>query len=280
MAGAGSPSMHFLRLVLFGVAAIAVLASAATFLGPARRLEKMPDPGPESRVAEEPVSEEKIAAARREIEEKLAAAAEYAGVIEPLRRYFPVEYETFLAKSAELSATGDASDPDVILAEAIRALRSTHGVLAAKADASALEQFFVLQRALVQALAGESQHLCVDFLYGDTSREFFRFSENNRPLVASLALATIEAIRDGQIEQIDRPQPTRQDLQLLEDAMQSKGLDTPAIEAILDGKVGDPPLDEATLCRAGLVYLDALAELPEPARTRIYALAIELMARS
>ena len=62
--------------------------------------------------------------------------------------------------------------------------------------------------------------------------------------------------------------------------MAAKGLSQAEIEALLDGKTPDPPLPEARLCKAGRVYLEMLKTLPEPVRLRIYALAVELMARS
>jgi hypothetical protein len=62
--------------------------------------------------------------------------------------------------------------------------------------------------------------------------------------------------------------------------LRAKGLDTPEIEALLDGKAGDPPIGDAKMCRAGQVYLETLAAMPEPTRLRIYSLAVELMARS
>ena len=42
----------------------------------------------------------------------------------------------------------------------------------------------------------------------------------------------------------------------------------------------DPPLADATICKAGQIYYQTLRELPEEARIKIYALAIKLLARS
>jgi hypothetical protein len=274
--------MHILRLVLFGLAAFAILALAVTLLGPQPQSEKISSPEPEAAAAaHKPVTDEEIAAARRGIEERLAATEEYSGAIERLRLLFPTEYDAFLTKAAARSAaTGDEQNTDALITGALQALRGSHGILAAKADAPALDHVFVLQRAVTEAMAAEDPRLCVDFLYGGAGRDFLRFTAHHRDLVASFAIANIDAIKEGEIKQIEREQPTPADLKLLEELMRAKGLDTPAIEAVLDGKTGDPPIEDAELCRAGLIFLDALAELPEPERMRVYALAVELMARS
>jgi hypothetical protein len=49
---------------------------------------------------------------------------------------------------------------------------------------------------------------------------------------------------------------------------------------LLDGKVSTPPLDDQKMCHLGEVYLQSLVQMPEPSRSRIYGLALELMARS
>jgi hypothetical protein len=102
----------------------------------------------------------------------------------------------------------------------------------------------------------------------------------NRDLVAAMAIAGIDAIHDGEIKRIERPAPTGRDFDALEKALRAKGLDTPEIEALLDGKAGDPPIGDAKKCLAGQVYLESLAAMPESTRLRIYSLAVELMARS
>jgi hypothetical protein len=66
----------------------------------------------------------------------------------------------------------------------------------------------------------------------------------------------------------------------LENALTKRGLSKVEIDALLDGKTPDPPLEDARMCAAGQTYLDVLSGLPEPARLRIYGLAVELMARS
>lgn len=274
--------MHILRLVLLGLTVFAALSLALAYLWQAPRPKTPSAADPTTGLLDEmTVTQDEIDAARRGIEERLAAAPEYADVLERMKALFPTEYEAFLARFSRLSAqAGEVGNADFLVAEAVRALRLSHGILAAKADAAILDHVFVLQRAMLEALAGEDPHLCVDFLYGGASRDFFRFSANHRALVATFAMAGIEAINDGQIKHIERRAPTPEDLQLLEASLRANGLQDPEIEAILDGKASDPPLDEARMCQAGQIYLDALGTLPEPARMRIYSLAVELMARS
>jgi hypothetical protein len=132
----------------------------------------------------------------------------------------------------------------------------------------------------LRALAAKDPHLCVNFLYRGDSPAYLEFSAQNRGLVAAMAIAGIDAIHDGEIERIERPAPTGPDFDALEKVLRAKGLDTPEIEALLDGKVGDPPIAAAKMCRAGQVYLETLAGMPESTRLRIYGLAVELMARS
>ena len=57
-------------------------------------------------------------------------------------------------------------------------------------------------------------------------------------------------------------------------------VEKPIIEALLDGRSPEPAVEDARMCAAGRIYLETLRELPEEIRMRIYALAVELMARS
>ena len=81
-------------------------------------------------------------------------------------------------------------------------------------------------------------------------------------------------------EEIERTAPTEADFKALKSALVAKGLDKVEIDALLDGKMPDPPLADARMCAAGQTYLETLRALPEAARLRIYGLAMELMARS
>ncbi|WP_026608291.1 hypothetical protein [Methylocapsa acidiphila] len=269
--------MHVLRLALLGLAALVALILGWTFWIEANRLGSPPS----SQNAEASVSPEAVEAARRAIEANLAAVPEYAEFLERMKTSFPVEYEAFLAKAARrAAATGERASADFLMIEAVRLLRASHGVLAAKAGQLALDHVFEMQLAMLRALAEKNQGLCVDFLYGGARGDFLEFSVANRGLVGAMASAGVEAIRDGQANRIDRDDPTAEDFQKLEEALRAKGLETPEIEALLDGKTPDPPLADARLCQAGVIYLEALAAMPEPQRLRIYGFAVELMARS
>ncbi|PZR84653.1 MAG: hypothetical protein DLM68_12225 [Hyphomicrobiales bacterium] len=226
-------------------------------------------------------SPDEIDAARRAFKEKLKTAPEYAAFFDRLKTVFPSEYESFLAAFAKRSAaSGEMASADLLMAEAVRSLRLSRGILAAKAGGQALEHIFELHFAMLRALAVKDPLLCVNFLYGGESPGFFEFSAQNRGLVAAMAIAGIDAIHDGEIQRIERPAPTGTDFDALEKALRAKGLDTPEIEALLDGKAGDPPIGDAKMCRAGQVYLETIAAMPESTRLRIYGLAVELMARS
>ncbi len=274
--------MHVLRVALLFLSILVAVGLAVGYF----RAAEPSDEGAGSIAApatmeERQSSPEEIAAARRKIEESLASTTEYTSVINIMKEIFPVDYETFLGAVARRSApAGEISSGDALVFEAARTLRASRGILAAKAGAAALDHVFELQRDMLRALALEDPHLCVDFLYGEASENFFRFSARNRALVARFASAGVTAIRDGQTERIDREAPTRSDLEVLEDGLRAKGLQTDEIEAVLDGKSPDPPIADERLCRAGRIYLDVLAGLPESSRMRFYGFAVELMARS
>ncbi|MGH6821973.1 MAG: hypothetical protein ACREC4_00535 [Methylocella sp.] len=274
--------MNILRLVLLGLAALVAIVAGAALLQKAIR----PEPAPliataSTRPGEPGTSPDEIAAARRAFEGKLKMAPEYAAFFDRLKSVFPSEYESFLAALARRSAAnGEIASADFLMAEAVRSLRLSRGVLAAKAGRAALEHIFELHSAMLRALAAKDPRLCVDFLDGVASPRFFEFSAQNRGLVAALAIAGIDAIHDGEIQRIERPVPAGTDFDAVEKALRAKGLDTPEIEALLDGKPGDPPIGAARMCRAGQVYLETLAAMPESTRLRIYGLAVELMARS
>ena len=275
--------MNILRLVLLGLAVLAGIVGGTALLrraihpeiafAPAAPASPRPgDPG---------ASPRQIAAARRAFEEKLKTAPEYAAFFDRLKNNFPVEYELFLAAvSKRLASNGKIESADFLMAEAIRSLRLSRGALAAKAGNPALEHIFESQSSIVHALGAKDPHLCVDFLNGAESTGFFEFSAQNRGLVAAMGIAGADAIHDGEMKKIDRPAPAETDFDALEAALRAKGLGTPEIEALLDGTPGNPPISDADMCRAGQVYLETLAAMPEPSRLRIYGFAVELMARS
>jgi hypothetical protein len=245
--------VNVLRLVLLGLAALAGIVTGAALLQKAIRPVTSSAPliaTASTRPGEPGTSTFEIDAARRAFEEKLKTAPEFAAFFDRLKTVFPSEYESFLGAFVQRSATsGEIASADLLLAEAARSLRLSRGILAAKAGRQALEHIF-------------------------------EFSAQNRDLVAAMAIAGIDAIHDGEIKRIERPAPTGTDFDALEKALRAKGLDTPEIEALLDGKAGDPPIGDAKMCRAGQVYLETLAAMPESTRLRIYSLAVELMARS
>jgi hypothetical protein len=280
--------MNRASFILLGLtASLAIAAGAAILvlaLGPGSR-ETRPLPSVAERApASAPISPatpEAHAAARQAIEGHIAQVPEYQRFFDRLRLVLPSEYETVLDSFADrLVATGKEQSVDIYLSEAVRDLRQSRGALAAKADAAPLGRIFDVQLLMLNALSEADQRLCVDFLYGGASESFYQFSARNRQLASDMALAGLDAIVDGQAKKNQRQAPTDADFQLLETAMAGRGLSQSEIEALLDGKTPDPPLDDGRLCRAGRVYLEMLKTLPEPVRLRIYALAVELMARS
>jgi hypothetical protein len=221
------------------------------------------------------------AAARSSIEARLAQVPEYQRFFDRLRLTLPSQYEATLNGFADrLVATGKEQSVDTYLSEAVRDLRQARGALAAKADGTALARIFDVQLAMLDALSKTDQRLCVDFLYGGATESFYQFAAKNRQLAGEMAIAGLDAIVDGQAKKNTRQAPSDADFALLEKGMAAKGLSQAEIEALLDGKTPDPPLEDARLCQAGRVYLEMLKTLPEPVRLRIYALAVELMARS
>jgi hypothetical protein len=269
--------MHILRIALLGLAAIVAIILGLTFL----RKASQPETIPSAHLAGKQATPEAIAAARPRVEAKLAATPEYSDFFDRLKAGFPAEYEDFLAKASRRSAvTGETGNPDLLMIEAARALRSSHGILAAKAERPALDHVFEMQLAMLRVLAEKDQRLCVNFLFGGGSGDFLKFSAENRTLAAAVAKAGIDAINDGQNKRIVREPPTQKDFQMLEDQLRAKGLGKAEIEALLDAKTTDPSLDDVRMCRAGAIYLETLAALPEPTRMRIYSFAVQLMARS
>jgi hypothetical protein len=279
--------MNKLSFILLGVAGSAAIAAGVAVLvlaldtGP-REIRRPSAAETPSIVAPlNPAPPEARAAARKSIEARMAQVPEYQRFFDRLRLALPSQYEATLNGFADrLVATGKEQSVDTYLSEAVRDLRQARGALAAKADATALARIFDVQLAMLDALSKTDQRLCVDFLYGGASEAFYQFSARNRQLAGDMAIAGLEAIVDGQAKKNTRQAPTDADFALLEKAMAAKGLSQAEIEALLDGKTPDPPLEDARLCRAGRVYLEMLKTLPEPVRLRIYALAVELMARS
>lgn len=221
-----------------------------------------------------------LAMRRANIESTIEGTPDVSPFFDRLRVVLPGEYAMWLQKAASASPDPALDTPDFWLSDAVKVVRQSHGALAVKADATPLSEIFARQAAVLAALAARDARLCVDFLYGGASEGFFAFAAENRALVGALALASLDAIADGQAKKLTREMPTDADFAALEGALREKGLNDAEITALLDGKSPEPPLPDGRLCDMGRLYLDALAGLPEETRLRLYALAIGLMARS
>lgn len=219
--------------------------------------------------------------ARQEIEAAIASAPEYARYFARLRETFTSDYEAILAAFAAQRAQAKERPPvDYYLAEAHQKLRRSRGTAAGLAENAALAAVFARQLDVLHALAQEDKKVCVAFLYGGTDLEFQKFAAQRRQLVADMALANLESIVSGERSRVAREKPTDTDFRVFEVALADHGLTPPEIGALLDGKMPEPPLEDARLCAAGQTYLDVLRTLPETARMRIYALAAKLTAQN
>lgn len=257
--------MNLLRVALLGLAALVAVILGFAYWG--GRPDGSAVPGPQE-----------IAASRRAVERLASASPDYGGYFDALKTAYPSDYEAFLARASE--RPGESGDVDALAIEAARGLRRSHGVLAARADGAALDRYFDARRAILGALAAQDRRLCVDFLYGGGHADFVAFARAHRPLLLALAQSGLAAIKDGAERPERRPAPQEEDFRALENALRAQGLSNAAIGALLDGRSYDPPLGDDELCQAGETYLKTLAALPQEARWRIYAFAVELMARS
>ncbi|HEY0146036.1 MAG: hypothetical protein WDN29_11465 [Methylovirgula sp.] len=285
----GLEGSDVLRLALLSLAAIiAVALAVGLFMDAGRQIEprtaQLPvaAAAPATPSAPAPgASDEPLRQARESVEREIAEKApEYAVFFDRLHGALPTEYDTIVDGFAREALDGKDLSIDALLSQAVRDLRVSNGILAAKADGPALSHIFDIQLRMMQALAATDPKLCVDFLYGGASQAFFAFSAAHRPLVADMAIAGLEAIGSGRTNQIDRDAPTDTDFNQLSSAMKSQGVNDAEVAAILDGKTPNPPIPDARMCAVGQIYLKTLAALPEQARLRIYALAVSLMARS
>ena len=219
--------------------------------------------------------------ARALVLSRLGDAPDYAPFFDRLREAFPSDYTAFMEGAvATLLQTGRVPNPDRLLIDALRRLRQTRGVLAAKAEPGPLASIFDAQATLLDALSAENASLCVEFLYGGISPSFMAFAAKHREPVERLAIANLSAIASGKASQIERIEPSSDDFDSLTDALKKRNVSDNEISAVLDGKTFDPPLPEPRLCDAGRLYLRALAEMPEDVRLRVYALSAALVARS
>ena len=82
-----------------------------------------------------PGPQREIEYARQEIETQIAATPDYARYFARLRETFTADYETALEGfAARYAKTRERQSVDYYLAETMRQMRQTHGLLAAKAD--------------------------------------------------------------------------------------------------------------------------------------------------
>lgn len=274
--------MHILRIVLLVVAlAASAFLSWRFFDGALRypveanRLETKQDQDT-GRPSPAQLTEE-----RNAIAGLLAEVPEFGPYFEAMRAAYPTDHARILDGFAERAVRGARTGtPDFYLTEAMKALRHSRGILAAKASDAALQNVFDRQFDVVSAMEAADPQVCTDFLHGGAASGFFDFAQANRPLMAKLAQASLEAMIDGQKSADKREAPADSDFRTLEEALRSRGLGTPEIESLLDARPPDPPLPDAAMCHAGRIYLETLRDLPEDLRLRIYALAIELQART
>ncbi|ACB95237.1 hypothetical protein [Beijerinckia indica] len=273
--------MNILRLVLLGLAAVAALLLSWSFLQQALQAPTSIESGRETPPGSSRHLLAEMHATREKLVATISAAPEYAAFFDRLKTLYPADYESFLSNATKRGVvTGETANADRLLSDAVRTLRLSHGILAAKADTEALNRIFTMQLNVMRALAVADEKLCVDFLYGNASSAFFDFSATHRMLVGDMALAGLAAVADGQAQPVERTAPDDNDFALLDKALREKGLNDAEISAVLDGKMSDPPIEPRRMCRAGQIYLETLAAMPEPGRSRIYGLAVELMARS
>lgn len=268
--------MHVLRLVLIGIAIGVAIILGVRFVGGSFTGPQIAgrETAPAAHVVN--LSPE---AARSAVEDRLKQSGEYARFFKTVHEQFPADYERIMNGFSVRAQTALALSPDVYLAEALRGLRQSQGVLASKASVGALEKVFAYQARIINTLAQSNPRLCADFLYGNAAPGFFEFSSKNRVLVAEMAEASLEAILEGRSLGIDRAPPADKDFSVLEAELERKGLGKAEIEALLDGKTPEPALSDAAMCRAGVVYFETLRALPADVRQKIYALTIRLMAR-
>ncbi|MCW2282527.1 hypothetical protein M2323_000288 [Rhodoblastus acidophilus] len=210
--------------------------------------------------------------------DKLRAAPDYAPFFDAMRAAFPAEWTQALR---DASAQGGLQKPegvDLLMSLAVQEARGKSGLLAARADNGALDALFARQLAVARQLAATDSALCLDFLNGAAAQRFTLFAATHRAVMAGQALAGIEAIESGAKAKIQREPPSQADFDLLEKALRAKGLSAEAIALLLDGKQPPAPIPDDQACRNGVAYLETLAQLDEPARMRLYALAVQLMA--
>jgi hypothetical protein len=272
--------MKELRLVLLSLAALLALVLSGAFLLRAFRGPQPPNVVTVAAPVDHPNVPPAVRAARGTIERTLADSPDYARFFDRLHLVFPADYESILDALATANAQRKTVNPDVIMIDATAQLRRAEGGLASKASDDALSQIFAVQLKEMQALETRDPHLCVAFLYGANGTDFLSFAADHRALISDVAIAGLDAMNSGRMDSVERGPPSDADFQTLDKALVEKGLSRPQIDALLDGKTPDPPIADEAMCKAGQTYLRTLATLPSDIRSRLYGLAVDLMAKS
>ncbi len=274
-------ALHHLRLLLLLVASTLAGALAWGLMrGAPPEPREASRPPTFDRATSQPTGDS-LGAEREAILLRLAKAPEFADFTRRVSSVYPADWDRMLNAFARRGlAARTIESPESYVSDILRGLRRNRGIMASKASPALLARVFDAQQQLLSGLAGADKRLCVDFLLGQASPAFLDFAARNRLLLANMASATLDAMIDGDKARIDRDPPADADFDALETALTRQGLGKPVIGALLDGRLPDPPLPDATLCDAGLVYFDALKALPDDARMRLYALAVQAMSKS
>lgn len=221
------------------------------------------------------------ATARGIVLSRMGDAPDYLPFYDRLRTEFPGEYAGVVDQASRaVSKTGRPPNPERLLTDALRDLRQSRGVLAAKAAPLPLSEVFAAQSAMLDTLSDHEPALCADFLYGGTGPGFMAFSATHRAALERIAMATLNAIADGRAKPVERDGPTPADFDQLATALKARGLTDDQIATLLDGKTFDPPLPDRQICEAGRTYLHVLNDMPDDLRQRVYGLSATLLARS
>lgn len=277
--------MRELRLVLLGLAAIIALSLGATFLLRAFKIAEPATRTGTASVSPPPplaagVEDSATKAARANIERAIADSPDYTRFFDRLRLVFPSDYEAIMSRLAKVDAATKEINVDKVMLDAVADLRHAHGPQLANASDDALTQYFVLETKEVQELGRRDPHLCVVFASGGQAPGFLNFWADHRPLVVEAAIAGLDAMNSGRMDQVKRAIPSDGDLQVLDHALVDAGLTRPEISALLDDTPVNPPIADDRMCKAQQTYMTIVASLEPDVRLRLYALWAQLMAKS
>jgi len=279
--------MHKLRLTL-AVLAIALMAvivwkmwgtpDAAPPAEPAIGLTLPEDAA--ARTTTQLTPRQKLAATRRLILRRIAEAPDYEAFFARFQQSFPAAYTRTLAGFVDRAERlGRIESPDLYLAQALRSLRASHGVLAARASPALLERIFELQSTFIDVLSDADPKLCAGYLDGAASQAFYEFAARRRKLVAAIAQAGLEAIIEGDAQGVVREQVSLEDIGFIETQLREHGLERPEIDSLLDRVTPETPLADVTICRAAQVYYKVLRNAPDELRMKVYAQMLQERAR-